>query len=53
MGAGYLVAAVVDEPMQAFNSGILLFVSSKVKNLGYRAIFPGLNLDLGASYLLG
>ena len=51
--AGYLIAAVFNEVLQAFNSGALLVISSEVENLGYRAIFPALNLDLGAGYLLG
>jgi len=44
MGAGYLIAAVFNELVQAVNGGTLFVIGAEVKNLGYGAVFPGLNL---------
>ena len=53
MDTGYLVAIIFNEPVQALNSGILLVISSEVKNLAYRAIIPDSNLGLNIGSFLG
>jgi len=51
--AGYLVAVLFNELVQALHGGSFFGIDSDVKNLGYGAVIPGLNVDLDAGDFLG
>jgi len=50
--AGYFVATLRDELVQALDGFGFLVVRAEVENLSYRAIFPGLNLYFSARLFL-
>ena len=52
MHAHNFVAVVGDKLMWTLNSRPFLVIGPEVENLGYRAIIPCLNPDLGTGYLL-
>ncbi len=50
--AGYFIAIICDELLQALNGFRFLVIRAEVENLSHRAVFPGLDPYLGARFLL-